>query len=541
MLSLLAGACTADQRSDATVPPTTQVAAPTTVAPVPTTTTTAPPTTRLEEQRLWAFPGPEHYEGDVLTLQLPLGDFGTHELGPTTLTIDGETAPVRAILESDPLLGWYVVFPDAFDTAGEVGRHEVIVTAEIDGSRRRVGTGIEVLSASRRPAQESTATWDFVQTECCVLRYLTDSAAARDLDAVAELLDDKAAFVEKRFERPLPEVDITLIDVLWGNGGYSGTEVVVSYLDRDFGPRDAEVVGTTLAHELTHWMTDDLEQSILPWPLEEGIAVYVTGGHFKPEDIAARTGALHALGHFVPLAEFLDDFDEMQHESRYVEAAGLVDYLVERFGWDQFIEFYSSTVRARSNSLWFDRAAQVTFGSGIAELSTGFAEWAAGQDPEPELDDLRLTIALQEARRAFQVSFAPYQNYFVFDSVRSAGQPAVALREARDPGNVAAEALIGWAQKLMAERRSAEAAPVVEQIESIVETGRIDGGLGSQVLSVAERLDESGYELLEFEIRDGRAVAVATRLAPDREQFTFEMRADGSVDVDDLPDPVAIS
>jgi hypothetical protein len=276
VLSLLAGACTADQRSDATVPPTTQVAAPTTVAPVPTTTTTAPPTTRLEEQRLWAFPGPEHYEGDVLTLQLPLGDFGTHELGPTTLTIDGETAPVRAILESDPLLGWYVVFPDAFDTAGEVGRHEVIVTAEIDGSRRRVGTGIEVLSASRRPAQESTATWDFVQTECCVLRYLTDSAAARDLDAVAELLDDKAAFVEKRFERPLPEVDITLIDVLWGNGGYSGTEVVVSYLDRDFGPRDAEVVGTTLAHELTHWMTDDLEQSILPWPLEEGIAVYVT-------------------------------------------------------------------------------------------------------------------------------------------------------------------------------------------------------------------------------------------------------------------------
>jgi hypothetical protein len=505
-------------------PPPTVAAA--TAAPEPTVPTAL--TARsvpLAELDLWTFPGPDHYEGDVLTFQVPIGGFGTYSIAEMTIAVDGVPLDVEAMLRGDPLLGDVVVFPSAFATDNEVGGHWVEVTGQLVPEREiDITQRIVVRPAAGRPRQELETQWVVERTQCCNVTYLVGSAAERDLDEVVELIDESARQAEEHFGLELPRVDFVLIDRLWGNGGYAGGEVVVSYLDRDYSPGRGPSFQQTVLHELAHVITDQIEHAT-PWPLLEGTAVQFAGGHFKPEPLGPRARALDVRGELPPVVELFDDFAEMQHESRYVAAGALVEYLVETYGFSKFLDLFDSNFDL-PGSEWLDAAVREALGIELATLQAGFTVWLASQDPSLQSTDLALTIALQEARRAFQAAYDPYPNYFAFPSVTETGQTALAMRDPRSPRLVAVEAMIGYAQDLIISGDLDAAAVAVAEVERVVAEGTVGGGLSAEFLEVAEALEDSGYELLEYV--PGETSALATRDAPVLELVGWET-VDGAI------------
>jgi len=463
---------------------------------------------------IWSFPGPAHYEGDVLTFLVPLGDFEEYELQSAELRVDGELLPASAIVGGDPLIGRLIAFPDAFSTEGAPGAHLVEIAASLSPDRRvELDQRIVVSPAAERPGQETTTSWRTAPTDCCRVSYLDDSAASRDLGDVIAVIDEAAAEVEGYFGLVLPDVDFVLIDSVWGNGGYAGDEVVVSYLDRDFTPGRRSTFRQTVRHELAHAVTAQLRRSA-PWPLVEGVAVQFTQGHFKPEPLGPRSRALADAGLLPPLDELFDEFADMQHETRYAAVGGFAEFLVAEFGLGRLIDLLSAEVPADSASVWLDRAATALLGVGLGTLQSGFDSWVASHEPGDQPEDLRLTVALQEARREFQIRHDPYPYYFAYASVTKSGQESLTMRDPTSPAVVAAEALIAYAQDLIIEGDLDMAAPVVAEVERLVEAGRIGSGIGGEFLAVAEAVAGAGLELVSYRPGPGTATAVVIGQAP---------------------------
>jgi hypothetical protein len=493
----------------------------------------------LAELDLWAFPGPDHYEGDVLTFQVPIGGFGAYSLGETAISVDGVPLDLEPDLRRDPLLGDVLIFPNAFDTAGAVGGHWVKVSARLTPERHiNLTQRIVIQPEAGRPRQELATRWAIERTECCNVTYLEESAAARDLDRVVAVIDESARQAEEHFGLTLPRVDFVLIDRLWGNGGYAGKEVVVSYLDRDYSPGRGSTFQQTVLHELAHAITDQIEHAT-PWPLLEGAAVQFTGGHFKPEPIGARARALDERGDLPSIVELFENFSEMQHESRYVAAGALTEYIVATYGFHALVDVLDSDLDL-AGAEWLDVAVDEALDIDLVVLQAGFTNWVATHDPTSQAKDLALTIDLQEARRAFQVAHDPYPNFFGYPSVAETGQDALAMRDPQSPRLVAVEALIGYAQDLIITGDLEAAAHAVAEVKRVVEDGTVGVGLSAEFLAVAEALDDAGYELLEYVA--GTSFALATRNAPDLVLIEFEV-VDGSIVVTGVgaaPDPASL-
>ncbi len=514
--------------------------APSSPALTTTTVTTEPPeparVVTLPEQKVWAFPGPNHYEGDVLTFEVPVGGFGKYRLESAEVTVDGAPIDVVAVLGGDPLLGDVIVFPNAFDTTGALGGHWVRVAAQLEpGLEIDVTQRVVVTPAAGRPNQESDTGWLTEKTECCRVTYLENSAAERDLAELMAIINEAAAEVEAHFGLELPTVDFVLIDTLWGNGGYAGDEVVVSYLDRDFSPGRRSTFRQTVLHELAHAVTDQLEHST-PWPLIEGVAVQFTRGHFKPEPLGARARALADRGALPNLVELFDGFRDMQHETRYAAVGAFTEFLVSDYGLAALLDLYDSELEA-GGSVWLDAAATEVLGVDLATLQEGFDEWVESFEASEQIIDLALTVALQDARRRFQAAYSPYPNYFVYPSVTATGQDSLAMRDATRPSLVAVEALIAYAQDLIIEGDLTAAAAAVAEVERIVREGTVGPGLSGEFLEVAEAVAAAGFELVEYEPGSPEPTALATDEAPVLTILELEQRSGTFVVVGARPAP----
>ena len=77
-----------------------------------------------------------------------------------------------------------------------------------------------------------------------------------------------------------------------------------------------------------------------PIMLVEGLAVFLTGGHYEPEPVVLQAAILARDGGYLPLELLAEDFYSHQHEESYLEAASLVAYMVQTWGWDGFNQFY---------------------------------------------------------------------------------------------------------------------------------------------------------------------------------------------------------
>jgi hypothetical protein len=214
--------------------------------------------------------------------------------------------------------------------------------------------------------------------------------------------------VEQDFGRTFPEpVMITLMPRTLGHGGFTTDGIYVSYLDRNYAGNATTQV---IHHELAHLLDAQIGGGYRPTILVEGLAVYVSGGHFKQELLLPRAAALFEPGWYIPMVELIDNFYPQQHEVGYLEAGALVQYLVEEYGWTAFDDFYRHMPDPgyRYPSEVMDISLQEKFGLTLAELEADFIACLNNQPVTNAIrDDLRLTVRFYDTVRRYQQRLDP--------------------------------------------------------------------------------------------------------------------------------------
>jgi hypothetical protein len=144
--------------------------------------------------------------------------------------------------------------------------------------------------------------------------------------------------------------------------------------------------------------------------LQEGLAVYLTGGHFKPEPLGPRAAALLDLGWYIPLTKIADEFYNQQHDIGYLEAGALVQYLVETYGWGAFNKFYRNipVPENQAISVVMDTALRDHFGISFADLETAYLAYLKSQSVTEDVrTDLQMTVTFFDTVRRYQEALDP--------------------------------------------------------------------------------------------------------------------------------------
>jgi len=345
----------------------------------------------------------------------------------------------------------------AWDTSGlEAGPHTLTFSILPDGPAWSETVSLQPQSAV--PPPEPGAHWATAESECCIVHYITGTEAERDLPALLAMADQQARDISQKMGAEIKDkLPVTFMPRVLGHGGFTSNEVAVSYLDRNYAGSTAAFV---LHHEMVHMLDSRLGGDLRPTILVEGLAVYLTGGHFKPEPLIPRAAALLppasgcrnacGLGHYIPLASLADNFYLSQHETGYLEAGALIQYMVETWGWQAFSDFYRTIHPQTSGSQAqaIDVALQSHFGLTLAELEKRFLDRLRQEALTPEMvNDVRLTIDFYDTVRRYQQALDP-SAYFLTAWLPDAGQMrdkgivADYLRRPSAPENVALETLL---------------------------------------------------------------------------------------------------
>ncbi|MDO9348925.1 MAG: hypothetical protein Q7T47_06535, partial [Anaerolineales bacterium] len=107
------------------------------------------------------------------------------------------------------------------------------------------------------PPPEPEAHWAAAISDCCILNYITGSAAERDMAVLAQIADEQAASLASQLPAKVNEkIPVVFMPRVLGNGGFVTDAIYVSYLpsrccaDNDYlGGASAQV----LQHEFAHW------------------------------------------------------------------------------------------------------------------------------------------------------------------------------------------------------------------------------------------------------------------------------------------------
>ena len=358
----------------------------------------------------------------------------------------------------------------AWNTSGlPPGNYNLTFTIQPDGVQWT--DPVALLPRSALPSGEVGAHWVSAQSECCTVYTITGTEAERDLQMLLDLADQQAAIVEKAFKAPFPErATLVMLPRVLGHGGFANQEISLSYLDRRYSGADFAIV---LRHELVHFLDRYLGGELRPTILVEGLAVYLSGGHFKEEPLLLRAAALLELGWYQPMAPLADDFYPSQHEIGYMEAGALVQYMVERWGWEAFSRFYrdirpgppgSGQVEAMDEAL--ARHFELTF----KEVETGFLETLRQQEVSAETqEDVRMTVAFYDTVRRYQQALDPsafYMTAWLPDGkqLREHGIVADLLRHPSAPENISLESLLVSADTHL---RAGDYAAVEQLLEAV--------------------------------------------------------------------------
>lgn len=457
-----------------------------------------------------AYPGPEHYAGDVLTFEIQTdGSFGDETLN-MQMTLDDN--PPTEVSATSSFLN--LLLPLALNTTNLTGPH-TLKFRTADG-RLNETYSFEVLPADQRPANEENAAWLVNEIDCCQLHYISNTAAARDIKLITEQFQQASEEVATITGGSMDaKLNVYLIDRIWGNGGFASEDgLVISYTDRYYGPTIGEKGLETLArHEMTH-VTDP------PRPAgdgiffsNEGLAVYVAGGHYKPEPLAERGAALYDLGYYVPMGENID-----QHELSYLHAGSVLTYIVETYGSDKLWEFLAADVDPTDGQVTpLETAIQSTFGISLNQFDQDFQAWLESKEPGQQLDDLRITIELQDLRRKYQETYAPPPYSIVWNVADTVARPSylpVLIREADASANAATELIITRAQQAIIDGDYTTAEKVIIVLEKVVTTGGFEDPLAKDYPDIVLALEEAGYETLSLDLQGDQATAQVTTEPP---------------------------
>jgi hypothetical protein len=369
---------------------------------------------------------------------------------------------------------------------------------------------VTLLPSAAMPPTEADAHWAETRTQCCTVFYVTNTASERDLPTLTTLVDAQAKDVTETFGADFTQpITITILPRLLGHGGFTSTEISVSYLDRNYASNSWELV---VHHEMVHALDGQLGGDFRPTIFVEGLAVYLTGGHYKPEPLMPRAAALQSayLNQYIPLKTLADDFYAAQHEIGYLEGASLIEYMVKTYGWGAFSAFYRDihSHQGESQSDSINSALLVHFSITFTQLEQDFlAALHAEPDTSAWVDDVRLTVTYYDAMRRYQQLLDPsayFRTAWLLDNktMRERGIVADYLRHPDTPVNLALETLFITAhQQLVAEDYTVanqtleEISLVMDGIDHAVTDPFSVSQLTSDYFAISDSLQHQGYEV----------------------------------------------
>ena len=308
---------------------------------------------------------------------------------------------------------------------------------------------VTLLPEGNLPEAERSTHWASAESDCCLLYYITNTEAQRDLPKLLEMADAQAAYVSDRFGTQFSgPVTLVILPRVLGHGGFTNKDIAFSYLDRRYTGGDVDII---LRHEMVHYLDNQLGGEFRPTMLLEGLAVYMSGGHFKPEPLLPRAAALLELGWYQPLDHLAENFYPSQHEIGYMEAGALVEYMVERWGWEAFNRFYRDIhpgPRGGGQVGPMDAALTRHFGITFAQLEGDYLKALRLETVTDQIkEDVRLTVAFYDTVRRYQQAFDPSAYYLTTwlpdgKQMRERGIVADYLRHPSAPTNIALETLL---------------------------------------------------------------------------------------------------
>ncbi|MFZ2095223.1 MAG: hypothetical protein WAV05_01170 [Anaerolineales bacterium] len=390
---------------------------------------------------------------------------------------------------------------------------------------------VTLLPFSAMPPDQADAHWASTQTDCCTVFYITDTASERDLPTLTAMIDTQAQdAIEKMGANFTEPITITILPRTLGHGGFASTEISVSYLDRNYA---ANFWAMVVHHEMIHAIDGHLGGDFRPSIFVEGLAVYMTGGHYKPEPLMPRAAALLGgyLDWYIPLKSLANDFYASQHEIGYLEGAALIEYLVKTYGLDAFFSFYRDIHinQGESQSDAIDAALEKHFSISFTKLEMDFlAALRAETDTSSWVDDVRLTVTYYDTMRRYQQLLDPsayFRTAWLLDNktMRERGIVADYLRHPHTPTNLALETLFITTSQRGSEKDYTSAFQTLDMISSVldaIEHGTTDpfsvSILAANYLTIATTLQQQGYEVQNLSVNDDSATTqVTTSSGPD--------------------------
>ena len=418
-----------------------------TFAPAPTAT---PTPQAKNEFSVRLHPDGSLYVGDQVSIEV---------ISPDDVDLEEKNVRVQVSGESPNNLGssgfegygiggrMQATFNWVWDTTHlESGEYQFEFAVQPDGPTWK--ETVTLLPAVKVPSPEPQARWETIVLECCEVHFITGTEFARNLPELLDLIEQQAKDAVQRIGIEFDErIPITALPRVLGHGGFASNEIYVSYSDSNYAGNDLSQV---LHHEMIHILNGRLGGEVRPPLLVEGLAVYLSDGHFKKEPLHQKAGVLIDLGWYLPLTQLADSFYTSQHEIGYLEGGALVQFMVTRYGWQAFNDFYRDIQPHPSGeqSQALDQALQNHFGLTLEQLEGRFKTALFRQHTNPEMhDDLFLTIAYYEAVRRYQQMLDP-SAYFLTawlpagDQMRQRGIVADYLRRPSTPENHAIEELL---------------------------------------------------------------------------------------------------
>jgi hypothetical protein len=520
----------------ATAPSATAVSRPTavptdppTAAPTETATPAMPVSDdlRLEADSVYIYPVPQLYAGDLATFQV-IANVPNH-IAPNAVDVHiyvGDSRLVDATLNWRNLGGDVVgLYTWIWDTTAQAGDHTVTILLDPDDKiqigdenpdNNQVTFSLTVAPVTLLSSLEREQQWLTVNNICCNVHVVTHTAAHRDIEYLAELVDDAFSQASIRLEEaPQRRFDVFFIDRVIGQGGYAGGSMVISYLDRDYA-------GTSLYEVLLHEAVHLIDRQFAPKRinfLAEGVAVWAAGGHYKPEDIDGRTAALLQADLYIPIDhEFINDFYNIQHEIGYLQAASFVNYLINNYGWTAVRAFYTDVTPESAPTLGeaVDSNLQRHFGKTLAQTEKEWLDHLRRQRPDRStLADLQTTIRFYEVMRYYQRVHDPTAYFLTAwlppaEEAQQRGLTADLTRKPRAEINIILETILHSARASLLDGEYNRANVLLDSVVRVLDNGgAIMDPLASHYQRIIQVTGARGYEAKQIEISGTEATVMA--------------------------------
>jgi len=465
-------------------------------------------------------PDPVLYSGDLVSLEVIVHDGAA--LGLKNFPVAVYVGDTRLDVGRAGLYGFsgrlQATFTWVWDTTGLEDAHELTVVVdpddEIQLGDENPDNNTLTIPVMLLPAQPD-ATWQRTESACCIFNYLSGTPAERDIDLIKTMADEAMDYVKAKLGRQQNgKMVFNLIDRLLGHGGFASDVVTITYIDRDYAGGDLQ---TVFRHEAAH-VLDRQSGGHRPTLITEGLAVYVTGGHFKIEPFQERAVGLLALDRYIPLAELADDFYNSQHEIGYLEGGAFIHYLVETHGWERFADLLGVFQDVQPESAMLDGALRLVYGEALAEMETEWLAHLRAQQVDLRWQrDVANTVAFYDSVRRYQQRLDP-SAYFLTawtpDIKRAVRENITAdySRHPDTPENIALETLLVEADRALA---AGDFESVERALEAVNAVLAADGdftvhSLATDYLALTRSLVAAGYDPQRIRITADDATITAT-------------------------------